>query len=262
MAAFDFRFSLRSRRAATVGTALLCLALAGALPTPAHAFWGLLGKAAGAAGKAGSAAKTAGTVGKGAAAGTVVHEGATAVKAGAGVADDAAHLGAGAGARGAGAELGTVNAALPPEVAAYLAKPVKDLTPRDTAALMGSYQDMVARAGRSGDFTAVERLPTSAVAARTLDSAPNAAPTAPPRRSAPAPAGAAPAADGAVGALPVHALRVLVHASHGGHRAAQQELDRVCRSGSVESRRFSPSVRASAEFVQACAGRNTRAAAR
>ncbi len=221
---------------------LLCLAFAA--PAPAHAFWGLLGKAAG---KAATAGGKAGTAAKGAAAGAVAAEGTAAVTAGKGaasLADDAAGL----GARGGAHELSAVNAALPPEVQALLAKPAHALTPGDTTRMMDSYQQMVAQAGRTGDFSAVEKLPTSAGTSRTL------AP--PPAKPA---AAATPAAEGASGALPLHALRILLHASHAGHRGAQDELARVCSSNSAESRRFPPEVRASAEFRKAC---EERAAAR
>lgn len=246
---------LRSLLAPRLAAAAALLGLALMATPPAHAFWGLLGKAASGAGKAAGAGKAVGTVGKGAAAGAAVHEGASAVKAGAGVADEAAHV----GARGAGAaELSSVNAALPPEVAAYLAKPAKELTPRDTAVLMGSYRDMVAQAGRTGDFTAVERLPSSAGTARTLDAPRGPAPTSPAATPTRSTAATTPSA----GMLPLDALRVLAHAAHAGHRGAQSELDKVCRAGSEENRRFAPGTRASAEFVQACTERRTAAASR
>jgi len=241
---------------------VLCAALAGAaLAPPAHAFWGLIGKAAG---KAATAGKAAGVAGKGAAvgAGVVAAEGATGVAAKGAMAlgDDAAHA-AQAGSRGFGGahELSTVNAALPPEVAAYLAKPAKELTPKDTSHMMDSYRQMVERAGNSGDFTAVERLPTSAGTARTL-------PAQPVKAAAPQPTGAAATTSSAnSGALPFHAVRLLAHAAHAGNRSAQSELDRVCKDGSVASKRFSKETRATPEFKQACAdrkaGRATRTAA-
>lgn len=241
---------------------VLCAALAGAaLAPPAHAFWGLIGKAAG---KAATAGKAAGVAGKGAAvgAGAVAAEGATGVAAKGAMAlgDDAAHA-AQAGSRGFGGahELSTVNAALPPEVAAYLAKPAKELTPKDTSRMMDNYRQMVERAGNSGDFTAVERLPTSAGTARTL-------PAQPVKAAAPQPTGAsATTSSASSGALPFHAVRLLAHAAHAGNRSAQSELDRVCKDGSVASKRFSKETRATPEFKQACAdrkaGRATRTAA-
>ncbi|WP_099792303.1 hypothetical protein [Variovorax sp. 54] len=198
--------------------------------------------------------------GKGAAvgAGAVAAEGATGVAAKGAMAlgDDAAHA-AQAGSRGFGGahELSTVNAALPPEVAAYLAKPAKDLTPKDTSFMMDSYRQMVERAGKSGDFTAVERLPTSANTARTL-------PAEPVKAASPQPATAAATASSGTSGVPFHAVRLLAHAAHAGNRSAQAELDRVCRDGSVASRRFSTETRATPEFKQACADRKAGSATR
>ena len=231
---------------------------------PAHAFLGLLGKAAG---KAATAGKAAGTAGKGAAvgAGAVAAESATGVAGAAGkgaaaLGDDAAHAAqAGTRTTGAGHEFSAVNAALPPEVAAYLAKPAKDLTPRDTSRMMDSYRQMVERAGQSGDFTAVERLPTSAGTGRTLPATETAKPAAPaPKAGAET---ASPSTTAPV-ALPVHALRLLAHASHAGDREAQAELERVCRDGSVASQRFSKEMRATPEFRQACENRKAAATQR
>jgi len=248
-------FLSRPNRAALV----LCAALAGAaLAPPAHAFWGLIGKAAG---KAATAGKAAGVAGKGAAvgAGAVAAEGATGVAAKGAMAlgDDAAHA-AQAGSRGFGGahELSTVNAALPPEVAAYLAKPAKELTPKDTSFMMDSYRQMVERAGKSGDFAAVERLPTSASTARTLPAEPVKA------AAAPQPTTAAATASSSSSGVPFHAVRLLAHAAHAGNKSAQAELDRVCRDGSVASKRFSKETRATPEFKQACADRKAGSATR
>jgi len=228
---------------------LAALALAGALalPAPAHAFWGALAKL-------GGAGKAAGTVGKGAAVGVVGAEGAAQVAArGTGttatLADDAAHL----GSRSAG-EYSAVNAALPPEVAAYLNKPARDrdLTPRETAAIMSDYQKMVERAGRTGDFTAIERAPNSVGAPRALGEKP-AGPAAPVNA-----ANAAPSSAG----LPPEAFRLLAHAAHGKHREAQRELDALCTPGSPASNRASAQVRASPEFVKLCATRSQQQARR
>lgn len=243
----------------------LCTVLSFGAATPAHALLGLLGKAAG---KAATAGKAAGTAGKGAAvgAGAVAAESATGVagvagKGAAALGDDAAHA-AQLGPKGAGIgqEFSTVNAALPPEVAAYLSKPAKDLTPRDTSRMMDSYRQMVAQAGRSGDFTSIERLPTSAGTGRTLAA----------NEPVKAPAASKPAAEAAGGnaskempvALPIHALRLLAHASHAGNRDAQAELDRVCRDGSAASKRFTKEMRAAPEFMQACAARKAAATTR
>ncbi|QSI32921.1 hypothetical protein GNX71_26440 [Variovorax sp. RKNM96] len=235
----------------------LCAALAAGSVVPAHAFLGLLGKAAG---KAATAGKAAGTAGKGAAvgAGAVAAESATGVagvagKGAAALGDDAAHA-AQFGTRAGGPEFSAVNAALPPEVAAYLAKPAKDLTPRDTSRMIDSYRQMVERAGKSGDFTAVERLPTSAGTGRTLP----VNETAKPATSAPK-TEAATSSTSVPSALPIHALRVLAHASNAGNREAQAELDRVCRDGSVASKRFSKEMRATPEFKEACANRKLAA---
>ncbi|MDH6166586.1 hypothetical protein M2282_001733 [Variovorax boronicumulans] len=236
----------------------LCAALATGSVMPAHAFLGLLGKAAG---KAATAGKAAGTAGKGAAvgAGAVAAESATGVagvagKGAAALGDDAAHA-AQFGTRSAGPEFSAVNAALPPEVAAYLAKPAKDLTPKDTSRMMDSYRQMVERAGKSGDFTAVERLPTSAGTGRTL---PVNETTAKPAPSAPR-TDATAASSSVPSALPIHALRVLAHASNAGNREAQAELDRVCRDGSAASKRFSMEMRATPEFKESCANRKLAA---
>lgn len=235
----------------------LCAALAAGSITPAHAFWSLLGKAAG---KAATAGKAAGTAGKGAAvgAGAVAAESATGVAGAAGkgaaaLGDDAAHAAqAGTRTTGAGHEFSAVNAALPPEVAAYLAKPAKDLTPKDTSRMMDSYRQMVERAGKSGDFTAVERLPTSAGTGRTLPATEAAKPAAPAPKAATE--ATSPSTSGPV-ALPIHALRLLAHASHAGNREAQAELERVCRDGSAASKRFSNEMRATPEFRQSCEDR-------
>ncbi|MEJ8846461.1 hypothetical protein [Variovorax rhizosphaerae] len=227
---------------------LAALALAGALalPAPAHAFWGALAKL-------GSAGKAAGTVGKGAAVGVVGAEGAAQVAARgagttAGLADDVART----GARTAG-EYSAVNAALPPEVAAYLNKPARDLTPRDTAAMMSDYQRMVERAGRTGDFTALERAPSSSGTGRTLNEKP----------STPAPAGATAAtAVPTSGGVPFEAVRLLAHAASGGHREAQRELDAICTPGAPAGNRITAQVRFSAEFLKLCGTRSQQQAQR
>lgn len=251
---------LHSRRLRPNWAALvLCAALSAGAVLPAHAFLGLLGKAAA---KAATVGKTAGTAGKGAAvgAGAVAAESATGVvgKGAAALTDDAAHAAQfGTRATGAAPEFSAVNAALPPEVAAYLAKPAKDLTPKDTSRMMDSYHQMVERAGKSGDFTAVERLPTSAGTGRTLP----AADTARPITSQPAAEATSPSAN-IPSSLPLHALRVLAHAAHAGNRQAQAELERVCRDGRVPSKRFASETRATPEFKEACANRKAAATTR
>lgn len=224
---------------------IAALALA---PQPGHALWGALakiGKAAGGAGKA------AGTAGKGAAVGVAGAEGAAelagrgAASAAGGLADDAARTGL-----KAGGELSAVNAALPPEVAAYLARPARELTPKDTSAMMDAYRQMVERAGRTGDFTAVERAGTGLGPGRTLDPPPSA------RTSTAA------AAPSSTGALPFEAVRLLAHAASAGHRGARQELEKVCTPGTPEANRFRTQLRQDTAFRHLCADRPQRAAAR
>lgn len=202
----------------------------------AHAFWGLLGKA----GKlASSGVKSTATVGKGAAAGAVGAEGAAEVAtrgaaATAGLGDDAARTGLRFGA----AESSAVNAALPPELAAYLSRPAKDLTARDTAAMMSSYEQMAARAGRTGDFTVFERAPNVAA-----DRAPRATPRPPTGGSA------------TPSVLPLEAVRLLAHAANAGHRGAQQELARVCTPGAPAANQLTAETRFSPAFIALCASR-------
>jgi len=195
--------------------ALMALALAGTA-LPAHAFLGLLGKAASGAGKA--AAGTAGkTAGVGAAAGAAT------------LADDAARVGGkaavvdGAVPPGSGALAGSVNAALPPEVAMYLAKPAASLTGTDTAHMMDLYHRMVAQASKTGDFTVAERLPSAHAAPKTLGPAATAAPAT--TATTPAAAGTSASAGAEIS---LHALRLLAHAASAGNRAAQSELRQRC----------------------------------
>jgi hypothetical protein len=207
------------RMAAFAPAALVALALAGTA-LPAQAFLGLLGKAASGAGKA--AAGTAGkTAGVGAAAGAAT------------LADDAARAGGKAAAvdgavpPGSGALASSVNAALPPEVAMYLAKPAASLTGADTAHMMDLYHRMVAQAGKNGDFTVAERLPSAHAAPKTLGPAVTPAPT--PATTATATTPAATGTSASAGAeIGLHALRLLAHAASAGNRAAQSELRQRC----------------------------------
>lgn len=223
--------------------AVLALAALGcaSLPQPAHAFWGLLGKAAGGAGKAaGSAAgKTAGAA---AGAGAVGAAGEAATAAGvagksAALADDAARAGgkaagtaeaAGVSAHGVSA----VTAALPPEVALYLAKPTASLTGTDTAAMMGLYDRLVAQAGKTGDFSVIEQMP-QVHGAKTLQPSP----PAPARTGAGAAAQAVPPAPArtpsASAEISLAGLRLLAHAASAGHRTAQSELRARCADPAV-----------------------------
>lgn len=243
---------MRIRHRSLLSVSLLVFALGAALtlPAPAYALWGALTKL----GKAGSAAgKTAGTVGKGTAVGVAGAEGAAEVAgrgaaAGASFGDDAARTGFKAGA----AEASMVNAALPPEVAAYLAKPARDLTPADTAAMMSNYQQMVLRASRSGDFTALERASSGT---------PTATSTAAHAHAPSQVRGAAQAATRNAPGLPFEAVRLLAHAANAGHRSAQQELDKVCTPGAQAANHLSAEIRYSKAFVDLCAGRKRHALA-
>lgn len=226
-------------RAALLATALL-------VSFPASAFRGLLGKAAASGGGKAAAAGA----GKGAAAGVVGAEAAAefagtgrALGAAGGASDDVARF----GLKSSAADFSTVNAALPPEVAAYLAKPAKDLTQREAGALMSSYDLMVARAGRTGDFTSVEKLGGSAQAS------PSTRAGVPP--SSPAP-GLKPMTTSASDAgLPFEALRILAHAAQAGHRPAQTELDRVCTPGSPAGNSLSAQIRYGKPFRDLCGSR-------
>ncbi|MEJ8854306.1 hypothetical protein WKW79_06985 [Variovorax robiniae] len=240
---YDWLMLIPNRFPHRAPLAVLALAGALALPAPAHAFWGALAKL-------GGAGKAAGTVGKGAAVGVLGAEGAAQVAArGAGttatLADDAARM----GSRSAG-EYSAVNAALPPEVAAYLNKPAKDLTPRDTAAMMSEYQRMVERAGRTGDFSTIERAPNSMGTSRTLNEKPS--------MVAPAGANVATVAPTS-GGLPPEAVRLLAHAASSGHREAQRELDAICTPGAPAGNRVSAQLRFSPEFMKLCETRSQKA---
>lgn len=194
---------------------------------PAFAFWGLLGKAGSAAGKSGAAVgkSAAGTVGKGAAVGA----GAETVAAG-GLLDDAARGGAKLGA----ADLATANAALPPEVARYLAKPANTLGMTDTADMMALYQRMVQNAGKTGDFTVVERLPGMTSQGKTIAEA------ATPAKAA----GAVPVAQttkplsvsASSSEIPTYAIHLLLHAAKAGNPAARIEISQRCAAAHTQGR--------------------------
>ncbi len=212
---------------------LLAVAL-GAATVPAHAFWGLLGKAAGGAGKTAGAA---GTAGKAAGAGTAAAAGAGAAT----LADDAARVGGKAAAAdaavapaagGAAHAASAVNAALPPEVAVYLARPAAALTTTDTSHMMYMYHQMVAQAGKSGDFSVLERMP-QVHGAKTLP--PAAQPVPVPVKAAataPSPTGAT-HTPSAIAEINLAGLRLLVHAGSAGHHAAQKELRERCADPAV-----------------------------
>ena len=229
-------------------SAVLALAALGcaSLPLPAHAFWGALGKAASSAGKAaGSAAgKTAGAAGAAGATGAA-GEAATAAgiagKSATALGDDAARAGglaAGtADATGSAAHgFSAVNAALPPEVAVYLAKPATSLTGADTAAMMGLYERMVAQAGKTGDFSAIEHLPPLH-GAKTLQQATPSSPVAAHTKAGPAAQASPSAAE-----INLAGLRLLAHAASAGHRGAHNELRTRCADPAV--RRTAPDVAA------------------
>lgn len=226
-----------------VAAALLALAMgATALPQPAHAFWGLLGKAASGAGKAagGTAGKAAGAAGAAGVAGEAAGTAGKAAAAGAGaatLADDAARAGGKAAgnadaAGGAAHGFSAVNAALPPEVAMYLAKPAASLTGTDTAAMMNLYQRMVSQAGKTGDFSVIERMP-QVHGARTLPQSANPVPVkAGATAQQPSPVAAAPSPSAAA-EMSLAGLRLLAHAGSAGHRAAQNELRDRCADPAV-----------------------------
>lgn len=210
-----------------LGAAWLLAATLVGTATPGHAFWGLLGKAAG---KAATAGKATGAAGKAAVAGSAAAGGAELAGVGARgavlAADDAARL-AGKAPLAEGALLNvshSANAVLPPEVAVYLSKPAKALTDTDTAHMVQLYQNMVAQAGKTGDFTAVERLP-NLHGGKTLPPANTPGP-------APLPLpGTPPAATTTVGIeLSLHALRLLAHAAAAGNRDAQRQMQQRCQS--------------------------------
>lgn len=218
------------RKRAPVWAWVLACALA-TTAVPSHAFWGLLGKAASTAGKGAGAASKAGTAaataGKAGTVGVAAVGGAELLgAAGRGTllaADDAARL---AGKAPLTDMHLAANAALPPEVAHYLSRPATALTTGDTGQMMQLYNSMVAKAGKTGDFTVLETMP-SPHAAKTQTAATQAAPTSPAAKSA------TPTAEGAsapaAADVPIHALRLLAHASHGGNPAAQSELRRQCQ---------------------------------
>ena len=247
-------FSVIPTRATPLGRFCIAAALAialGAATAPAHAFWGLLGKAAGGAGKAAGAA---GTAGKAAGAGTAAAAGAGAAT----LADDAARAGGKAAAAdaaatpaagGAAQAFSAVNAALPPEVAVYLAKPAATLTAADTSQMMQLYHGLVAQAGKSGDFSVLERMP-QLHGAKTLPPAAAPAPApVKPAAAVQAPAGGA-ANPSHIAELNLAGLRLLAHAASAGHRTAQQELRSRCADPAV-LRTAPPDVR------QACLGAAT-----
>ena len=224
--------------------AVLAVAAVGCatFPLPAHAFWGLLGKAASGAGKAaGSAAgKTAGAAGAAGAAGEAATAAGVAGKSAATLADEAARAGGKAEAAGGAAHgFSAVNAALPPEVAAYLAKPAASLTGTDTAAMMGLYERMVAQAGKTGDFSVIEHMP-QVHGAKTLQQPAPAAPlsastkggaTATP--AAPSPSSPSSLSPSAAAEVSLAGVRLLAHAASAGHRAAQNELRTRCADPAV-----------------------------
>ncbi len=218
------------RKRAPVWAWVLACALA-TTAVPSHAFWGLLGKAASTAGKGAGAASKAGTAaataGKAGTAGVAAVGGAELLgAAGRGsllAADDAARL---AGKAPLTDMHLAANAALPPEVAHYLSRPATALTTGDTGQMMQLYNSMVAKAGKTGDFTVLETMP-SPHAAKAQAAPTPAPPTSSVAKSTP------PAAEGATAPaaadVPIHALRLLAHASHGGNTAAQSELRRQCQ---------------------------------
>ncbi|WP_120966781.1 hypothetical protein [Comamonas sp. lk] len=208
-----------------IAVALLSASLLAAAPS-SYAFWGLLGKAgkaAATAGKAGGAAKVG-------AAGAVAVGGAELAGAGLSAAARSAVFAADDAARLAGkAPLADMahagHMAMPAEVASYLSRPAAALTTGDTAQMMKVYQDLMHQAGKSGDFTVIERMP-QLHGAKTLDAAPaaNAGQTV----AASAPAASKVSISNAE--LSFHALRLLAHAAGAGDRNARKELQRRCQA--------------------------------
>lgn len=230
-APFRLLSALPHQRAPVWAWVLACALTTTAVPS--HAFWGLLGKAASTAGKGAGAASKAGTAaataGKAGTVGVAAVGGAELLgAAGRGTllaADDAARL---AGKAPLTDMHLAANAALPPEVAQYLSRPATALTTGDTGQMMQLYNSMVAKAGKTGDFTVLETMPSPhAGKAQTAPAPTPASPTSSAAKSStPAVEGAAAPAAADV---PIHALRLLAHASHGGNTAAQSELRRQCQ---------------------------------
>ena len=220
-----------------VGALALLCALCLSTSMPSHAFWGLLGKAgkAAAAGgeaasaaskaaKAGKAAEVTQTAGKTAAVGTVAVGGAELAAASSRhglifAADDAAHL---AGKAPLVAADKAMLAATPPEVARYLSRPADALSAADSTQMLSLYQQMMSKAGKSGDFTVVERMP-SLHASKTPEvhtSNGQAATTTVANNSS------LPSAE-----LSFHALRLLSHAANSHNNSpALRELQQYCQN--------------------------------
>ena len=216
------RLSVHRPAAAAIGTLLV---LAAALPLPAHAWLGALGKLGSAAGKG-----AAGTAGKGAAAGAGAVVGAEALE-GASHAAKAAKAGAAAegGAAATSAEqlskASGLGKAVPDDVAAMLSTPGKtllDVPDPGTRSWLGM---------PSAKFSAVD----TDLMVRDYVSLLEGKAAAGPRVRAPA------AAEKKVQAaqlptnkpssqVPWYALELLARAAHLGHRQAQLELDRLCSS--------------------------------
>ena len=218
-----------------ISALLMACALSTAMPS--HAFWGLLGKAgkAAAAGgeaasaaskaaKAGKAAEAAQTAGKTAAVGTVAAGGAELAAASTRhslifAADDAAHI---AGKAPLLASDSAAMAATPPEVARYLTKPADQLSKADSAQMLKLYQQMMEQAGKSGDFSVVEKMPQ-------LHAAQASKPATAYTESAPAAINTTAASHLPSAELSFHALRLLSHAANSrNHDAALRELQAYC----------------------------------
>ncbi|MDR2297393.1 MAG: hypothetical protein LBE30_03515 [Comamonas sp.] len=235
----------RHRTVRTLFLALVCAWGIGAA-SPGYAFWGLLGKAgkaaaaagkaaevggeaAGVASKAGKAAKAAEAAdaaraaGKTAAVGAVAAGGteltAAATKRGITfAADDAAHL---TGKAPLMASDTAMMAATPPEVARYLTRPAQALSNADSTQMLSLYQQMMRQAGKTGDFTSVERMP-SLHASKQLETHTAQATTATTAVSK----GQLPSAE-----LSFHALRLLSHAANSSHNSgALRELQSYCKN--------------------------------
>lgn len=213
---------VRRPAAAAIGALLV---ITGALPLPAHAWLGALGKLGSAAGKG-----AAGTAGKGAATGAGVVVGAEALE-GASHAAKAAKAGAATegGAAATSAEqlsrASGLGKAVPDDVAAMLSTPGKtllDVPDPGTRSWLG----MPSAKFSAADTDLMVRDYVSLLEGKAAAGPPVRAPIAGAKKvQAPKMPTTKPAAQ-----VPWHALELLARAAHLGHRQAQLELDRLCNT--------------------------------
>jgi hypothetical protein len=214
--------------ALTAGALALALGLA---PTTSHAFWGLLGKLGSAAGKAG-------TVGKGAAAGGAAVAGAEGANAAAQAAKAANAAKAGTAAEG-GAKAATsaeelskasgLGKAVPDEIAAmmttkgkalldvpdpgtraWLSTPATKLGPADADLMVRDYVKLLEGKPATGPVKTTDKAANASTAPKLPTNTP-------------------------ASTIPWHAVELLARAAHIGHRGAQSELDRLCRTASLNT---------------------------